>query len=104
MPSFGIGINSQKTNAGDIRGNQIEVACLCWFTSQGRTIPQYLKFVDEEGVLQTINELTVKHMEQKNYSGISTKEYLCTFSLHNTLYEVKLIYFMSNCKWVMIFI
>jgi hypothetical protein len=104
MSAFGIGTNTQKANAGEIRGFQKEVGCFCWFTSQGKSIPRIIKFIDDNGELQTVYEVLVKHMEPKNYSGIPSIEYLCSFSVSNIIYDVKLIFFQSECKWVMNFI
>ena len=104
MSAFGIGTNTQKANAGVIQGIQKEVGCFCWFTSTGKSIPRIIKFIDDNGDLQTVYDVFVKYMEQKNYSGIPSMEYLCTFSLNNIIHEVKLIFFQSECKWVMNFI
>ncbi|MBU5332399.1 hypothetical protein [Anaerocolumna aminovalerica] len=34
MSAFGIGTNTQRTDAGKIRGTQIDIACACWFAGQ----------------------------------------------------------------------
>lgn len=104
MSGFGIGTNTQKTNAGKIRGTQKEIACFCWFTSTGKSIPSLIKFEDENGELQTVKDIHVKHTEAKNYSGIPSLEYLCSIVINNTIHEVKLIFFQDECRWVMNFI
>lgn len=102
MSAFGIGINTQGTNAGEIRGKQIEIACACWFTSNGKTIPYTIKYQDENGEIQTINEIIVKYLEEKNYSGIPSVEYDCTLFHGEISKQVKLIFFKEECRWVMI--
>ena len=52
MSVFGIGTNTQDKDAGAIKGKQIEIACECWFTKSGRTMPLLIKFQDEEGETQ----------------------------------------------------
>ena len=104
MSAFGIGINTQSTESGKIRGTQIEIACACWFTSLGKPTPYMIKFKDDNDEIQTVKEIFVKYMEQKNYSGIPSLEYLCTIVINNIQHEVKLIFFKDECKWVMSFL
>lgn len=101
---FGIGINTQKTNAGNLRGKQKEIACFCWFTSKGKPTPHIIKFQNESGEIQTVNEIHVKCMDYKNFSGIPSIEYICSIAIDNIQYDVKLIYFNESCKWVINFI
>lgn len=104
MSAFGIGTNTQGTNAGKIRGSQIDIACDCWFMSTGKSIPRIIKFIDENGELQTINKIHVKCMEIKNYSGIQSIEYECSIISQGLMHDVKLIFFNENCKWIMTFL
>lgn len=101
MSAFGIGINTQGIESGEIRGTQNKIACDCWFTSNGKTTPRLIKFIDENGKLQTIDEIHVKWTESKNYSGISSIEYGCSFVCEGILHDVKLIFFKDECKWIM---
>ena len=48
--AFGIGTNTQDADAGEVRGEQREVACECWFTSKGRIIPRMLKVQEEDRI------------------------------------------------------
>ena len=36
--AFGIGTNTQKADAGPIKGKQREIGCYCWFTNKGKMI------------------------------------------------------------------
>ena len=104
MSAFGIGTNTQKTDAGRIRGNQIDIECACWFTSRKKPIPYLVKFVDENSEIQTVREIRVKCMDQKNYSGIPSLEYVCTITINEIMHDVKLIFFQTECKWIMTFL
>lgn len=100
--AFGIGINTEVTDKGEIRGKQIEVAVGCWFTSTGNTIPQMVKWEDAEGLVHTIKNIRVLYKEQKNYAGVSTMEYMCEMIEEGFIREVKLIFFMEERKWCML--
>ena len=53
--SMGIGINTQKPDAGEIRGRQEDIACGVWFTSGGNPIPQLVKYKEREVVFILLN-------------------------------------------------
>lgn len=104
MSAFGIGVNTQAPDAGAIRGNQIDIACACWFTSQKKPVPYMIKFIDENGEIQTVREIRVNCVETKNYSGIPSLEYVCTITTNGIMHDVKLIFFQIECKWIMTFL
>lgn len=104
MSAFGIGINSQCTNAGEIRGEQIEIGCFCWFTSKGKTTPKLIRFVDENKMLQTVTQIHIEHTERKNFNGIPSIEYTCTIVCESKLIKVKLIHFQIEDKWIMTYL
>lgn len=100
--AFGIGINNGPVYSGRVCGEQIRIACDCWFTASGRTIPHTIKYEDSEGVVRTINNISVKHCEDKNYAGVPSIEYICTI-MHKTMqFDAKLIFFTDEKRWVMI--
>ena len=101
MSVFGIGTNTQDKDAGAIKGKQIEIACECWFTKSGRTMPLLIKFQDEEGEIHTIDQIRVIFLEEKNYSGISSVEHDCVIAFRQTQYTVKLLFFKQTCTGVM---
>ena len=47
--AFGIGTETAPSNAGKLKGDRKEIACQCWFTSKGDSIPLMIKFIDEQG-------------------------------------------------------
>ncbi|MDE7285974.1 MAG: hypothetical protein K2N55_03885, partial [Lachnospiraceae bacterium] len=95
---FRLGDIAERTEHGVLRGIQREIACECWFTSKGRSIPKIIKVMDEEGMLHTIREIQLLTSEEKTYSGIRTVEHLCRINLGGRLETVKLIFTKETCK------
>ncbi|MDE5907891.1 MAG: thioredoxin family protein [Lachnospiraceae bacterium] len=99
---FRLGDIAERTEHGVLRGIQREIACECWFTSKGRSIPKIIKVMDEEGMLHTIREIQLLTSEEKTYSGIRTVEHLCRINLGGRLETVKLIFTKETCKWSLV--
>lgn len=87
------------TDSGDLKGISKEVACGCWFTASGKTIPLRLKVLDEEGCQRSVQILEVITSEEKNYSGIPSIEHVCKIELNQREKIVKLIFTKSACTW-----
>ena len=102
MSVFGIGTNVNMTDAGVINGKQFEVACDCWFTSKCTSRPMLIKFEGEDGEIQTVKNIQVIVSEDKNYSGIPSKEYHCKAVIGGIMQEFKLMFFPIECRWMMI--
>ncbi len=100
--AFGIGINAQEAQEGELKGEQVEVACKCWFTSTGHMMPLSLKFQDEEEGLHTIDQIHVHSHEEKRFAGISSVEYDVTLTYRERQKRVKLVFFKEECRWVML--
>lgn len=99
---FGIGINTNPADAGSIKGTQIPIACECWFTSTGKVLPLMFKVQDANQEIQIIHGIHVRHIEEKNYSGIPSLEYDCIINIQGVSCSVKLIFFKEDCRWVMV--
>ena len=99
--AFGIGTNMQEADAGEIRGEQREIACDCWFTSTGRIIPRMLKIREEDGEMLLINKIQVHSQEQKKYAGIPSIEFDCSLTVLEKEIKVKLIYYQTESRWVL---
>lgn len=105
--AFGVGGRESKVfhdgfemkNKG--RSRQMDVACECWFTSRGETIPLALKFPDENGELVMIREIRVDCAEKKFYCGIPAVEYCCRILYNGKELPVRLIFYLEECRWVM---
>lgn len=96
--SMGIGINTQKPDAGEIRGRQEDIACGVWFTSSGNPIPQLVKYKEREEI-HSIRNIRVLTREKKYYCGIPVMEYLCSAVEEEMEYLFKLYYYLEECKW-----
>lgn len=101
--AFGIGTNTELPNSGTFRGKLKEAACSCWFTSTGSATPRMLKYVDEDGVIRTLQNITVLQEEQKYYNGIPTREYRCETEIEGISYSFLLLFRPENCTWSLSF-
>ncbi len=99
---FLLGDIAERTEHGALHGIQREIACECWFTSKGRSIPKIIKVMDEEGVLHTIREIQLLTSEEKTYSGIRTVEHLCRIHIGGRMETVKLVFTKETCKWALV--
>lgn len=102
MSAFGIGTNVQEIDRGELRGKMYHIACKVWFTAGCKVSPLSFKFQGEDGMIQTVHNITVHYAEEKNYSGIPSMEYGCEAVIGGLRHEFKLIFYMEACKWVMI--
>lgn len=99
---FQLGNIADTKEAGNILGIQREIACDCWFTSSGKTIPRSIKVMDEEGILHTIKQIKILFSEEKIFSGIQTVEHVCKIVIGGREETVKLIFRCVDCKWVLV--
>lgn len=98
--AFGIGVNTQKTEVPKLPGEQVDIACECWFTSKGHIRPLMLKYQDGQGEIHTIREILIWSEEEKNYAGIPSIEFAATLTYEGRERNVKLIYYKEECRWV----
>lgn len=102
MSAFGIGTNEKRTDGGAVRGRQIMIACKTWFTSTGTLLPLSFKYEGDDGMLQHVVISEIVSSEDKNYSGIPSKEYCCRAMIGGLLHEFRLIFYVEACRWVMV--
>lgn len=100
---FGIGTNSLPADIGIVSGKQKEVACECWFTSTGKITPLMLKVEDEDGEIRVVKEITVHSQEMKRYAGNASIEFDCSLWLGERKIKAKLIYYLTQSRWVLNF-
>ncbi len=100
--AFQLGNITETKEHGVLKGIQREIACDCWFTSSGRSIPKVIKVMDDEGILHTIRHIELLTSEEKTYSGIQTVEHLCKIPLGGKSEVVKLVYTKENCRWTIV--
>lgn len=99
--AFGLGEQYMEKGFGEPARKQIDIACECWFTSQGKTMPLMVKFQGEDGKIQMIKDIHVNHAKMKRYAGIPALEYDCKVHMQGVEKAVRLIFYMERCKWVM---
>ena len=102
MGAFGIGTNVNEINSGEIRGKMYDIACKAWFTASCNPKPLSFKFKGDDGMIQEVSDIKIKSREDKNYSGIKSKEFVCVAIIGGILLEFKIILFTEECKWVMV--
>lgn len=104
MAAFGIGTNTNIKNisVAGMRGKQVEVACDCWFSRKGKTLPQLIKYEDDNGEIQTLNYIRVISSEDKIYCGIKTREFNCQAEKDEIVFEFKLVFRKDECRWFVI--
>ena len=83
-------------------GKMYHIACKIWFTSTGSLRPLSFKFEGDDGELQYVRDMKIIYSEDKNYSGIASKEYGCEAIIGGFLREFKLIFYCEAWKWVML--
>lgn len=91
------------TNAGSISGVQCEVACDCWFTRNGKTMPRMIKIMDDEGIVHTYDRICMLYSEEKCYGGIETIEHYCQIIIDDKKVNAKIILRKDTSKWTIIF-
>lgn len=101
--AFGIGTNTQKADAGFIKGKQREIACQCWFTSKGRVTPLMLKIEDEDGEIRTVRQIQVLTQEEKKYAGVRSLEFDCIITILEQQIDVQLIYYKEENRWTLVY-
>lgn len=99
---FRLGDIAEQREHGILHGIQREIACDCWFTSKGKSIPRLIKVMDDEGRLYTIRDIQLLTTEEKTYSGIETIEHFCKINFCGRMETVKLIYTKENCRWTLV--
>ncbi len=101
--AFGIGTNTEKADAGFIKGKQREIACECWFTSKGRVTPLMLKIEDEDGEIRTVRQIQVLTQEEKRYAGVRSLEFDCVITILEQKIDVQLIYYKEENRWTLVY-
>lgn len=101
--AFGIGTNTNKADAGPVKGKQKEIGCYCWFTNKGKMIPTMLKIKDEDDEIRTIRQIEVLSQEEKMYAGIASMEFNCIITIMEQRINVRLIYYKEENRWVLVY-
>ena len=102
MSSFGIGTNVKNIDNGEVKGKIYHIACKVWFTSSCSPRPLSFKFEGDDGIIQTVSNISIKCSEDKNYSGIASKEFSCEAVIGGIRHQFKLVFYLEDCRWVMV--
>lgn len=89
-------------DSGILDGKMYHIACKSWCTSTGELRPLSFKFEGDDGSMILVNNLFVQYCEDKNYSGILSKEFGCEAVVAGLLRNFKIIFYCEACKWVML--
>ncbi len=92
----------EAADSGTIVGKSYHIACKTWFTATGSMMPLSFKFEGDDGRLQTVRQVRICYAEDKNYSGIPSKEYGCEAIIGGFLRQFRLIFYCEACQWVMV--
>ena len=101
--AFGVGTNTNRADAGPIKGKQREIAGLCWFTNHGKMMPTMLKIQDEDGEIRTVRQIQVLSQEEKMYAGIASMEFDCVITILEQQIGVRLIYYKEENRWALVY-
>lgn len=99
---FMVGTQSEKLQEKTVNGHLKKVAVDCWFTSEGRTMPRFVKYEDEDGCRQILNDIEVIKSNQKLYAGITVQRYDCRAIDAGKVKEFVLLFHPGKNTWDMV--
>ena len=89
-----------RTTAQRLKNSRrVQVACECWFTSTGRTIPKLFCYEDEYGVRHTMDKIQVIKSEKRSVSGNSIMVFDCEVMIHDHQSPMQLYYYITEGTW-----
>ncbi len=83
------------------QGKMYHIACKAWFTASGSPRPLSFKFQGDDGQMIYVTDMTIHYSEDRNYSGLPSKEYGCEAVIGGLSRRFRLIYYLDACKWIM---
>ncbi|MDO5345765.1 MAG: hypothetical protein Q4E91_08480 [Lachnospiraceae bacterium] len=102
MAAFAQGQVEERLQEREVRGRKRKVAVDCWFTSTGRTMPRMMKFENEDGCLQMVNNIRIIRREQKYYAGIYCQRFDCKATVDGVEREFILMFRPREHLWELI--
>ena len=100
--AFGMADRVQEFHMGTARKKEMEIACKCWFTADGKMQPLMFKYQDGQGEIHTINEILVHSREDKDLLASPQTRFRGTVNCQGIGVEAELIFYKKECKWVMV--
>ena len=89
-------------DSGTPKGKMYHIACKSWSTSEGKVMPLSFKFEGDDGSMIMVSNIQINYCEEKNYSGIPSKEFGCEAIIAGMLRDFRLILYCEACKWIML--
>lgn len=99
---FAVSASEEILHERKVKGQYHKVAVDCWFTATGRMMPKMLKYMDDEGCLQTISNIHVKSREKKHYAGILNQMFKCNAVVCGRVCEFVLLFDPKEGVWDMV--
>lgn len=96
---FTVSASEEELQERQIKGQYHNAAVDCWFTSTGKMMPKLVKYMDEEGCLQTLRNIHVKTREQKHYAGILSQKFSCDVVVEGREYAFVLLFNPKEGLW-----
>lgn len=99
---FTIEAGREKKEEHAISGKYQKVAVDCWFTSTGRVMPKLIKYMDEEGCLQTLRDIRIIKRDQKHYAGVYCQRFDCKVVVEGREQCFTLLFHPGESVWDMV--
>lgn len=99
---FALERQTEKLQEKAVAGRRQKVAVSCWFTSNGKSMPQLVKYEDVDGMIQCIRNIHLKKTEEKHFAGIRMKRYDCSAEDSGVKRDFTLLYHIEEGTWDMV--
>lgn len=99
---FVLEVQTEKQQEKAVAGRRQKVAVSCWFTANGKSMPQLIKYVDIDGVVQCIRNIHLKKTEEKYFAGVRMKRYDCSAEDSGIMRDFTLLYHIEDGTWDMV--
>jgi len=80
-----------------------QIACQVWFPVGKDPYPISFKFKDDNGEIQSVNDISIHNMEIRCASGFQTNEYRCKAIICGLMREFKIVYHLRTYEWFVLF-
>lgn len=92
----------ESFDSGQLNGNIYHIACKSWTTTEGKVMPLSFKFEGDDGSIIMVTNIQILYSEDKNFSGIPSREFGCEAIIGGLFRTFRLILYCERCKWVMV--
>lgn len=78
---------------------RVPIACDCWFTTSGKSIPRFFRYEDEAGIRHTVSEIQLLKSQKRNMAAIPVMMYDCVAMIEGVSYQIILYHYTESGKW-----